>query len=62
MWFLSMIITQHCLLIVSDKWCQCLDKGGTKRSTLTDFSKLFDCFLLDLLIGKLASYDLEKGG
>ena len=35
--------TQHCLLIMTGKWRQCLDKGGISGPLLTDLSKAFDC-------------------
>ena len=47
--------TQHYLLILTEKWRQCLDKGGISGALLTDLSKAFDCLLLDHLIAKLAT-------
>ena len=61
MWFSSRIqySAQHCLLIMTEKWHQCLDKGGISGTLLTDLSKAFDCLLYDLLITKLAAYGFD---
>ena len=47
---------QHCLLVMVEKWRQCLDNGGVSRTLIKDPSKAFDCILYDLLIVKLAAY------
>ena len=47
---------QHCLLIITEKLDQCLDKEGISGALLTD---LFDCLLHDLLIAKLAAYSFD---
>ena len=44
--------TLHCLLIMTEKWRQCLDKGGGGGGKS---GKAFDCLLHDLLIAKLAA-------
>ena len=56
--------TQHCLLMMTEKWHQCLDKGGgggggISGTLVTDISKAFDCLLHDLLIAKLAAYGFD---
>ena len=42
-----------------EKWCQWLDKGWKSETLLSDLSKAFDCLLHDILIVKLAAYDLD---
>ena len=42
--------TQHYLLVMVEKWRQCLDNGGVSGALVTDLSKAFDCILQDLLI------------
>ena len=50
---------QHCLLVMVEKWRQCLDNGGVSGDLLIDLSKAFNCILHDLLIAKLASFGFD---
>ena len=48
--------TQHCLIVMLDKWKSSIDEGGYAGALLTDLSKAFDCIFYDLLIAKLDAY------
>ena len=50
---------QHCLLVMTEKWRKCLDKGSICGAILTDLSKTLDYFLHDLLIATLAAYGFD---
>ena len=50
--------TQHCLLLMIDKWKKAVDKNKVFGAILTDLSKAFDCICHDLLIAKLHAYGL----
>ena len=51
--------TQHCLLVITEKWRKCLDKGRISGAILTDLTIAFDCILNDLLIAKLDAYGFD---
>ena len=51
--------TQHCLLVITEKWRKCLDKRGISGAILTDLPKAFDCILHGLLTVQLAGYGFD---
>ena len=51
---------QHCLLAMTKKWRETLDKSGEKVTVLTDLSKAFDWFDHNLLVAKHDPYGFEK--
>ena len=40
--------TQHCLLLMIEKWCKSLYVGGHTTAVLTDLSKIFHCMIHEL--------------
>ena len=45
--------SQHCLLIMAEKWRKTLDEDGEIGAVLPDLSKTFDCIAQNLLIARL---------
>ena len=51
--------TQHCLLLMLEKWKLAVDNNEAFGALLADLSKAFDCLSHDLTIAKLHSYGLS---
>ena len=51
--------TQHCLLLMLEKWKLNEDNNETFGARSADLSKAFDCLSQNLLIAELRSYDLS---
>lgn len=45
--------TQHCLLVMLEKWKAAVDQGTCFGALLTDLSKAFECLPYDLPLSKL---------
>ena len=48
--------SQHCSIVMLEKWKLSIDMGGCARALLTDLSKAFGCLSRELLIAKLDAY------
>ena len=51
--------TQHCLMVMLEKWHKALDSGKMAGALLTDLSKAFDCLNHELFIAKLEAYGFD---
>ena len=51
--------TQHCVIVMIEKWRKSLDKRESFGALLTDLSKAFDCLPHDLLVAKLHAYGFD---
>ena len=51
--------TQHCLLVMLEKFKESVDKGNEFDALLTNLSKVFDCINHKLLIAKLFWYGVS---
>ena len=51
--------TQHCLLLMLEKWKRAVDNNKVFGGLLTNLSKAFDCISHNLLIAKLNAYGLS---
>ena len=52
--------TQHCLLLMIEKWKKALDNKKLAGAILTDLSKAFDCINHELLVAKLDAYGFDN--
>ena len=54
--FRQVFSTQHCLIVMLERWRNALDNNNKAGALLTDLSKAFNCINHDLLIAKLNVY------
>ena len=54
--FRKVYSTQHCLLVMIEKFKEATDRGNELGDLLTHLSKTFDCINYLLLIAKLYNY------
>ena len=52
--------TEHCLIVMLEKWEKAIDQGKFAGAILTDLPKAFDCLNHELLIAKLEAYGFDK--
>ena len=51
--------TQHCLIVMLERWRKALDNSKMAGALLTDLSKAFDCLNHELMIAKLEAYGFD---